>query len=507
MIGIGVGIDYALFIVTRYRAALRRGLDPHAATVEAMGTAGRAVVFAGGTVMISLLGMLLMGTRFLQGLALGTSTAVLVAVARRRHAAAGPARLRRPPHRPPQRAPPASRRSDPGDAGTAGAGVVQRRPVVAAVGGCRRAARPGRARRVACAWPSPTPGNDPAGSTTRQAYDLLAEGFGAGVNGPLILVAGDARRRRRGGGARRRSRPSPRLRACVLVTPPVPQPVRRHRRRPGLPRRLARRPSAPRSSCAPLRDDVMPAAADGSGLAAHVGGQTASRHRLRRADVGPAAVVHRRRAAAQLPAAAGRVPLRARAAQGRGDEPAVDRRRLRRDGGGVPVGLARLGDRRRRRRADRAVGADDAVRHRVRPVDGLRGVPARRRSRRSYDAHRRQQPRRGRGPGVDRTGDHRGRRHHGVRVRQLRVRRHARHQADRPRPGRRRADRRHDRAHGAGAGDDGAARRAQLVDAPLARPAAAPAAGRAPPAMPGAVPLPLPAPADRVGNEPVGAAR
>ena len=81
MIGLGVGIDYALFIVTRYRVGLRRGLDPHAATVEAMGTAGRAVVFAGGTVMISLLGLLLMRLSFLQGLALGTSTAVLVAVA------------------------------------------------------------------------------------------------------------------------------------------------------------------------------------------------------------------------------------------------------------------------------------------------------------------------------------------------------------------------------------------------------------------------------------------
>ncbi len=80
MIGIGVGIDYALFIVTRYRGALRRGLDPHAATVEAMGTAGRAVVFAGCTVMISLLGLLLMRLSFLEGLAFGTSTAVLVAV-------------------------------------------------------------------------------------------------------------------------------------------------------------------------------------------------------------------------------------------------------------------------------------------------------------------------------------------------------------------------------------------------------------------------------------------
>src|SRR5207342_1348630 len=80
MVGIGVGIDYALFIVTRYRDAQARGLRPVDAIVEAMSTAGRAVAFAGCTVVISLLGMFLMGLPFLYGLALGTSTAVLVAV-------------------------------------------------------------------------------------------------------------------------------------------------------------------------------------------------------------------------------------------------------------------------------------------------------------------------------------------------------------------------------------------------------------------------------------------
>ncbi len=80
MIGIGVGIDYALFIVTRFREAKGRGLDAHDATLEAAGTAGRAVVFAGLTVMVSLLGMILMRLKFLNGLAIGSSTAVLVAV-------------------------------------------------------------------------------------------------------------------------------------------------------------------------------------------------------------------------------------------------------------------------------------------------------------------------------------------------------------------------------------------------------------------------------------------
>ena len=67
MIGLGVGIDYALFIVTRYREGLHHGLDPEAATVTALGTAGRAVIFAAMTVVISLLGMLLMGLSFIRG--------------------------------------------------------------------------------------------------------------------------------------------------------------------------------------------------------------------------------------------------------------------------------------------------------------------------------------------------------------------------------------------------------------------------------------------------------
>jgi RND superfamily putative drug exporter len=78
MIGLGVGIDYALFIVTRYREGTRAGLDGRTATVTAIDTAGRAVVFAGATVVISLLGMFVMGLAFINGLATGAAVTVAV---------------------------------------------------------------------------------------------------------------------------------------------------------------------------------------------------------------------------------------------------------------------------------------------------------------------------------------------------------------------------------------------------------------------------------------------
>src|SRR5207249_598362 len=78
MIGIGVGIDYALFIVTRYRQGLQEGRGPEAATLVALTTAGRAVLFAGTIVVISLLGLLLMGFQFVQGIAVGAAAAVFV---------------------------------------------------------------------------------------------------------------------------------------------------------------------------------------------------------------------------------------------------------------------------------------------------------------------------------------------------------------------------------------------------------------------------------------------
>ncbi|MEP7047750.1 MAG: MMPL family transporter [Ilumatobacteraceae bacterium] len=78
MIGLGVGIDYALFIVSRYREGLHNGLDPEAAVMEAIDSSGRAVLFAGITVMISLLGLMAMGLAFVNGLAISGAAAVLV---------------------------------------------------------------------------------------------------------------------------------------------------------------------------------------------------------------------------------------------------------------------------------------------------------------------------------------------------------------------------------------------------------------------------------------------
>src|SRR5262249_11537907 len=78
MIGLGVGIDYALFIVTRFREEYRRGASADDATVTAMDTAGRAVLFAGTTVIIALAGMFVLGVGFLYGLALGSIIAVLL---------------------------------------------------------------------------------------------------------------------------------------------------------------------------------------------------------------------------------------------------------------------------------------------------------------------------------------------------------------------------------------------------------------------------------------------
>lgn len=81
MIGLGVGIDYALFIVTRYREALREGFDPEGATIVALDTAGRSVIFAGATVVVSLLGLLLIGLSFIAGLGVGAALTVAVVVA------------------------------------------------------------------------------------------------------------------------------------------------------------------------------------------------------------------------------------------------------------------------------------------------------------------------------------------------------------------------------------------------------------------------------------------
>jgi putative drug exporter of the RND superfamily len=189
MIGLGVGIDYALFIVTRFRENLHGGDGVDAATVGAMDTAGRAVLFAGCTVIIALLGMFTLGIAFLRGLAVAASLGVLMTMVAA--VTVLPVllskygeRIGRGGRRAQRRA---ARPARPG-MWARWAGVVQRRPWPAAVAGVLIMlvlAIPALSLRLG----SSDAGNDPSGHTTRKAYDQIAAGFGKGANGPLQVVA------------------------------------------------------------------------------------------------------------------------------------------------------------------------------------------------------------------------------------------------------------------------------------------------------------------------------
>ncbi|MGW3208586.1 MMPL family transporter [Streptomyces sp. NPDC001135] len=191
LIGLGVGIDYALFIVTRHRRGLKRGLSVTEAAVNAVATTGRAVVFAGATVCIALLGMLTLRLDFLDGVAVAASLTVVLTVAA--SVTLLPALLSYIGHRALSRRE-RSRLAEHGPGPELPTGLaarwsalVERRPKLLA----------SLAAAVVALLALPTlslhlgtsdQGNDPRASTTRKAYDLLADGFGPGVNGPLTLV-------------------------------------------------------------------------------------------------------------------------------------------------------------------------------------------------------------------------------------------------------------------------------------------------------------------------------
>jgi RND superfamily putative drug exporter len=187
MIGLGVGIDYALFIVTRYRDAFREnGGDVKAALELAMNTAGRAILFAGATVVIALLGMFALGVSFLYGVAIAASLGVLLVLAA--SLTLLPALLMFTGKRVGRVR---SRRSRPRETGGGfwfrWVGLIQRRPAWAALASTALLlvlAAPALGLRLGAS----DSGNDPTKQTTRQAYDLLAAGFGSGFNGPLQLA-------------------------------------------------------------------------------------------------------------------------------------------------------------------------------------------------------------------------------------------------------------------------------------------------------------------------------
>jgi RND superfamily putative drug exporter len=193
LIGLGVGIDYALFILNRYREIYSENSgDVRGAVLLAMDTSGRAILFAGATVVIALLGMFALGVSFLYGVAVAAALAVLLVLAASvtllpalltffGHRVGRPGRLVQLLGR--------RRRKRNPDRGfwVRWVGVIQRHPVPAAIAATAvmlTLAAPALWLRLG----SSDAGNDPASFTSRHAYDLLAQGFGPGFNGPLSVV-------------------------------------------------------------------------------------------------------------------------------------------------------------------------------------------------------------------------------------------------------------------------------------------------------------------------------
>ncbi|MEU9716038.1 MMPL family transporter [Streptomyces sp. NPDC047976] len=276
LVGLGVGIDYALFIVTRHRKGLARGLTVEEAAANAVATTGRAVVFAGATVCIALLGMLVLRLNFLDGVAIAASLTVVLTVTasvtllpallsyigmralsrreRRKLAAEGP------------------RPQPPTGFAARWSAFVERHPKLLGL----------VAALVMAVLALPTlslhlgtsdQGNNPAASTTRKAYDLLADSFGSGTNGPLSVVA-----RLDGAGDRIAFE---RLTEALRTTEGVASAGPAVFNRSGDTAVLTVVPdSAPQSRATSalvdtLRGDVIPRAAHGSTMDAHVGGVTA----------------------------------------------------------------------------------------------------------------------------------------------------------------------------------------------------------------------------------------
>jgi len=188
MIGLGVGVDYALLVVTRYREAYRRnGGDVAAAVAEAMDTAGRSITFAGLTVIIALAGLYAVGVNLLYGVALAASASVLFVLTG--SLTLLPAMLSLHGRRVGEGRHFLSRRADAIKPSRSERWVaaIQRRPLVAALGATAvllALASPALGLRLGLA----DAGTDQSEQTTRKAYDLVSRGFGPGYNGPLLVA-------------------------------------------------------------------------------------------------------------------------------------------------------------------------------------------------------------------------------------------------------------------------------------------------------------------------------
>ena len=272
MLGLGVGIDYALFIVTRFRQGLHAGLDPEHATVLALDTAGRAVLFAGTTVVISLFGLFLMGVDFIRGLGMGAAATVLVTMFA--SVTLVPALLGFVGHNIDRLRVPFLHRQEHVTRESMWfrwSRVVQHRPWTAAASGL--------ALLVVIAIPFfglrlgfSDAGNNPRSETTRRAYDLLSDGFGPGFNGPLIVAARtpDGAGSLDALGAR-----LARVRGVAAVSPVVAAPDDRSALIQVIPTTSPQSRSTERL-IERIRENVIPAATRGTNTEVLVGGITAA---------------------------------------------------------------------------------------------------------------------------------------------------------------------------------------------------------------------------------------
>src|SRR3954466_14575990 len=275
LIGLGVGIDYSLFVVTRHRNAIIAGRNPEAACVRALNTSGRAVLFAGATVIVALLGLLVLGVSFLNGVAVAASIVVLTTMTaavtlipallgmfgmrvlsrkeRRRIDAEGP--------------------RDPQLDGfwPRWARTVQRHRVplaVAALVVMLALAVPALSLRLG----SSDAGQDPTSKTTRPASDLLAQGFGPGFNGTLQIVAETPNGKADLPKVTQLAGTLGKTEGLAAVGPPVPSPngdIALIEARPA----TAPQDAATSRLIDTLRSDVVPRAA--GGMSVYVGGITA----------------------------------------------------------------------------------------------------------------------------------------------------------------------------------------------------------------------------------------
>jgi RND superfamily putative drug exporter len=281
MLGIALGIDYALLMVTRFREWRAVGLDAEAATVATLDTSGRAVIVAGSTVLVSMSGLFALGLSIMDGVAVVSMVAALIVMAAA--TTLFPAllgylgtridRLRMPLGRRRVARVSSDGHVDPAVGWLIWSRLVQRHSVLATVGGVALLAVLATPF-LGIQFAIPDAGNDSEGTSSREAYDMLADGFGPGSSGPLLVVVdlsqadGDTAVTQLRAGLEATP-------GVAAVSPPQVDPA-------GTTALVMVEPTtAPQDAATAdlvrtLRDDVVPTATQGTGADVHIGGRTAT---------------------------------------------------------------------------------------------------------------------------------------------------------------------------------------------------------------------------------------